>query len=80
MIRMWMGFLAGIKGLLMMVIITSLAETSFWNSLAIAVCSATITGIFLVVASILGSKHTTEKVDELKDKVEAQTADASRGS
>lgn len=68
------------KGILMMLVITSLANAGFLQSLAIAICSATITGIFLVISTVAGSRHTSQKVDELTNKIETQAEDAGHSS
>lgn len=65
--------LAVVKGIMMMIVITTLANTGFIESLAVAACSAIITGTFLVISNILVTKRTGEKVEDLKTKVEERT-------
>lgn len=49
----------------MAALILGIAETSFLQAIVVATISATITGMFLVIAARQSAKHTIEKVQQL---------------
>lgn len=58
------------KGAAISAIIVGLAETTFFQSLAIAVSSAIVSGSFLLISTRLTVKKTEEKVENVQQKVE----------
>lgn len=56
--------LAIFKGVLMAAVVLAVAELPFLQALLVAACSATITGLFLVVASYVQARHTGREVKE----------------
>lgn len=73
-----MLLLAGIKGVVMAAVILAVASTSFAQALAVAACSATITGAALIISTWLQNRHTTSKVEAVRERVEtvAEAVDA----
>jgi hypothetical protein len=60
-----------VKGVIMAALILGVAEAGFLQAVAVAACSASITGLFLVIASYVQARHTGAKIDEVKDQAKA---------
>lgn len=58
--------LSGIKGLFMAVILTTVLTPTFWQTLIVAVSSASVSGMFLLISTHLNSRKTDSKVEEVK--------------
>jgi hypothetical protein len=72
-IQPWIVSLSIGKGILMSVILIPAIGLPFLEALLVAVCSATITGVFLIIATHIQAKQTrktTEKVTEVAEKIE----------
>jgi undecaprenyl pyrophosphate phosphatase UppP len=80
-VEAWMLALATIKGAIMAVLILAVADTSFLQALAVAACSAVITGAALIIATWMQNRHTAAKVDDVRERVEgvAEKVDAPAG-
>lgn len=72
----WIAPLAVIKGLIMAAVIVGVAETSFLQSLVVAVCSASVSGLFLLFATHLQAKRTQRQLDETKDQLSTKVDEA----
>lgn len=61
-----------VKGAIMAVILETLITPSFVQAVAVACSSATVSGIFLLVATHMNAKRTAEPVERVRDLVESQ--------
>jgi Flp pilus assembly protein TadB len=70
--------LATVKGVLVTALLFAVAEPSFLQALAVAACSALITGGALIIATVMQNRHTKATVEQVKERVEtvAQAVDA----
>jgi outer membrane lipoprotein-sorting protein len=58
----------------MAAVIIGVVNPSFLEALAVAACSAIITGVFLVVSTHMQQRKTVEKVQEVIEKVDTVQA------
>lgn len=68
-VEAWMLPAAIIKGAIVAALVLGVAEVGFLQAVAVAATSATITGIFLVVATYIQARQTGQKVDDVRVKV-----------
>jgi energy-converting hydrogenase Eha subunit C len=59
-----------VKGIIMAALIIAVAGADFTDAVIVAICSATVNGIMLLLVSYIHDKRTVQKVDEVKAKVE----------
>lgn len=58
--------IAGLKGTLMAWVIIAIAETTFLQGLITAICSAFVSGSFLLISTHMTAKRTDMKLEQAK--------------
>jgi hypothetical protein len=64
--------MAAVKGIIMAVVLTVIAETTFLQGLATAILSAAVSGTFLLISVHMTTRRTEEKIERVKEKIEVQ--------
>lgn len=59
-----------VKGLIIGALLIGVAEASLVQALIVAIASAFVNGIMLLIVGLVVNKHTGAKVEEVKKKVE----------
>jgi undecaprenyl pyrophosphate phosphatase UppP len=67
--------LATVKGLIMAMLITTIIDASFIQTMIVAITSATVSGAFLLISTTMNSKRTDQKVEEVREHVAQDVRD-----
>jgi hypothetical protein len=74
--ELWILPAALLKGALVAVLLLAVLNPSFVQAIVVASCSATITGVFLLLSAWVSARHTVTRIDEVASKVEQQGEEA----
>ncbi len=64
--------LVTVKGVIIAAVLRTIIAPPFLQTLAVAVCSATVSGVFLLIATHMNTRRNARPVERVKELVEAR--------